>query len=259
MRLLKTSLIAVGAFLALALAPSAAWSQCTVFVPSPPDGRITENFVTAATSNETFFMRGLAGRSYSVEVLASLEEGFVFHFGAVGNSCPTADDAIYRNTSAIAPQLFDGADGQRMSFIAPSNGFYLVRVENNGSSQTFRYSAVETTLYNPLWSTAGGFETFYRFQNTTNDVCNVTLTMRNDAGALVGGTPVTFPIPANSTVPTRNTGAGDLNVGNGLAGNATISHDCPPGGVQVDGFTAIFGASTAVLPIKIVGAREALK
>ncbi|MGH9779231.1 MAG: tail fiber domain-containing protein, partial [Candidatus Acidiferrales bacterium] len=41
------------------------------------------------------------------------------------------------------------------------------------------------------------------------------------------------------------------------AGRGSITHDCPPGAVQVDGFVGNFsGVAPAVLPIKIVAARE---
>ncbi|MGH9777830.1 MAG: hypothetical protein ACRD5I_05410 [Candidatus Acidiferrales bacterium] len=253
-------MIAVGAFLALALSPSAAWSQCNEFTFTIPDGRIQTDFIAGA-GDEGFFFNGTAGHSYSIEIsmdTSSLAGPSAVHFGAAGVSCPSADAAGFRNTTFIDP-ISNSCCSERQSFTATAGGtpFYVTRVINGTDGVTYRYTVSDTTLFNPLWSTSGGFETFYRFQNTTNAVCNVTLTMRNDAGALVGGTPVTFPIPANSTVPTRNTGAGDLNVANGLAGSATIAHDCPPGGVQVDGFTGIFGATTAVLPIKIVPAREA--
>ncbi len=148
----------------------------------------------------------------------------------------------------------------RLSLTAANNTevFFFVNTGIATAPGDFRVRVEETTLFNPLWSTFGGFETFYRFQNATNSACSVTLRMVNDAGTVVANS--TQPIPANSTAPTVFTGPmaqGGLNLANDQAGGATITHNCPPGAIQVDGFTGRFDlAAPVVLPIKIQTARQ---
>jgi hypothetical protein len=97
---------------------------------------------------------------------------------------------------------------------------------------------------------------FYRFQNTTNEEVNLTLTLVNDGATTVAS--VTLAVPAGATAPTRHTGLSDLNVPDNQAGQAIITHDGPPGAIQVDGFLrAVSGSTLVILPIKITAAREA--
>ena len=156
------------------------------------------------------------------------------------------------DTTNVTPGIV--LNGSRRSFIGTGQAV-IVRIGFPlATTETVQVSVAETTLFNPLWSTFGGFETFYRFQNSTNSSCNVTLRMVNDAGAQVANP--SFAIPANSTAPTRTTGPTDLNLANDQAGQAIITHDCPPGAIQVDGFLGLFGAQTNVLPIRIQTARQ---
>lgn len=53
---------------------------------------------------------------------------------------------------------------------------------------------------------------------------------------------------------TRNTGPSDLNVGNGQAGHATVTHDCPPGAIQVDAYLST--KLGKMLPLKGGPARQ---
>ena len=114
---------------------------------------------------------------------------------------------------------------------------------------------METTLTSPLFTTFSGFQTFYRFNNPTNQAVSVTLKLIDDTNAVVGNT--TFTVAANSTAPTRNTGPTDLNLAPNTAGQAIITHDGNPGAIQVDGFSGNFSISPpSVIPIKIVAARQ---
>jgi hypothetical protein len=237
-------------------------SSAQTFVGTIPDGRVSDTVNIAAAATVCFYFFGIAGRSYSIEVQGSIAANTTFteFFGAVGEVCPVATAAGYTITTTNDPPHGGpggnpAAFGRRASFVAPSTGLYMVTVNNTGGiTGAFKYSVSDTTLFNPLWSTFGGFETFYKFYNTTSASCSVTLSLRNDNNTVRAAS--TFSLAADNTSATRTTGSTDLNVTNDVAGHAFITHDCPPGAIQVDGFLGFFGATTSVLPIKIVAARE---
>ncbi len=250
------------------LIPSLALSQCTLVTsvnpPLTPDGSPT---TTSVPTNGARYVANLTeGGSYSLKIV--LPQGYSGSAPTLTGTGPFfcgSPPLPLTNTSVIQPQVFfqgiatDIRGGIRVNFTIPSTGGYAFDFQHfAGGTATVTAVLVETTLFSPLWSTFGGFETFYRFQNTSNGVCNVTLRMVNDAGMQVANT--TFPILHNSTVPTVFTGPtaqGGLNLANDQAGQAIITHNCPPGAIQVDGFTGRFDLATpVVLPIKIQTARE---
>ena len=262
----RAGAVGLTVLMALALFPQFVSAQCD-FHAMVPDGRISPTFtINSGTNDMAFFFLGRAGRSYSVEVQRVTREHFdgtlSANWGGVNVNCPVADIAGLRNTGTIEPAPQPNGFGLfRGSFTAPSNAFYMIRVGNtSATSAQVRASISDTTLFNPLWSTFSGFETFYRIQNTTNASCMVTLNLTNDAGALVGGSPRTVTVAANSTFTTLHTGPGAfppaMAVADNLAGGATFTHDCPPGAIQIDGFLGNFAGTPIVLPIKIVSARE---
>lgn len=219
-----------------------------------PDGRITESTIPASTTFFYLISASRVGRSYSVEFKNTNGAAFPTPgtLTVFSDSCTTV--LTTRTTTGIDPSAEFATE--RVSFI-PTTIQTRFRLVNGGASAVnYSFSASETTLFNPLWSTFGGFETFYRFQNTTNSSCSVTLTLKNDAGTTVAT--ATIAISAGSTAPTRNTGPTDLVVADNQAGQGLIVHDCPPGAIQADGFLGNFtGGQNVVLPIKIVAAREA--
>jgi hypothetical protein len=211
------------------------------------------------------------GRSYSVEITPDREpfDGLSANIRLLrfGDLCPSGSSSLtLRDTRLMAPRLVQlsaqTGGGARWSFTYPGTGpggpsdFVWIVIENTSvTDRQYTYSVSETTLYNPLWSTFGGFETFYRIQNTTNEDINVTLTLVNDGGTAVANT--TLAVPAGATAPTRNTGPSGLNVPDNQAGQAILTHDGPPGAIQADGFLGNFSVfPPVVLPIKITTARE---
>ncbi len=128
-------------------------------------------------------------------------------------------------------------------------------IEFHPATAQFRVRVEETTLFSSFWTTANGFRTVYRMYNTTNVPCSVTLTTRTDANATPAGGngAVTFNLAANHSV-SRHTGPADLNLANGQQGHATITHDCTPGAIQVDGFQAL--GNVKMLPIRFAAARQ---
>ncbi len=225
------------------------------------DGRLGNN---AGDNIVWFRFTTLPGVSYSIEAHMPVQPASatptvdVFNVGDVDLlvQCSTGPSTVTtRNTTAIAPLIRH--NGMRVSVTGTGNDLFVRVTAFLGQVLSMQLS--ETTLYNPLWSTFGGFETFYRFQNSTNSACNATLRMVNDAGTEVANT--TIPMMANSTAPTIFTGpmapGGGLGLADNQAGQAVITHNCPPGAIQVDGFTGRFDlAAPVVLPIKIEAARQ---
>lgn len=230
----------------------------------PADGRL-HSFTLGGMTSVWFTFQGRANHSYSIDVYVTDQTGQPNGLTILNttDACGAASTLTTQATTTTLPSLSqfgDGSVGFRRTFIAPNSGEYRVNVDHSidSASHPTIISVSETTLFNPLWSTFSNFETFYRIQNTVNSTCNVKLTLRNDANAVVATT--VQSVQAGRTLATINTGPGPfpgLGVANNQAGGATIAHDCPPGGVQVDGFLGIFTGTPIVLPIKIVPAREA--
>jgi len=235
-----------------------------------PDGSAHEGTFTAVDQDRWFRFFAKANRSYTVisENLEPTDEQSSVQGSGLFSTCTSGmvgGTLTSTSLDATEPVSFIAPGGPtlgslKIGFKAASDThvFFRARSPGSGTVGSFRVRVEETTLFSPLWSTFGGFETFYRFQNSTNSSCNVTLRMVNDAGTQVANS--SFPIPANSTVPTVFTGPmaqGGLNLANDQAGQAVITHDCPPGAIQVDGFTGRFDlAAPVVLPIKVLTARQ---
>lgn len=222
-----------------------------VLVPGDPPQRHDVQAKAGPTADQDWFrLVVVAGHSYEVRVGARQDSCFDF-FG--NNFQVLGSDGVTLLTTGVDYPGTGVVSSFRATFVAPSNQNVFVQlVGSNPCTATSEYTiqVFDTTLVNPLWSTFGGFETFYRFQNVTNTTISVTLTLINDAGTVVAST--TFTVNAGRTVPTRNTGPTDLNLADNQAGQALITHDGPAGGIQVDGFLGLFtGGQSIVLPIKI--------
>jgi hypothetical protein len=165
----------------------------------------------------------------------------------------TAVPGTQGNIAFVEPEPRSGVSiWTRLAFISTSATDVFFGVVGNAAGQAYRVRVEETTQFNTFFSTFGGFETLYRFTNTTNmNPLTVTLKLVSDAGATVGNT--TFTIPANSSAPTRLTGPTDLNVADNTAGFSIITHNGPPGALAADAFLR---SATAVLPLKIVNGRQ---
>ncbi len=160
------------------------------------------------------------------------------------------------NTSHAEPPTMNDTEGaERLSFKSSwaTEAFVQVRrVSGAVSWDDILIRVEETTLFNPMFMTFGGFEVWYHFQNTTGQDVSVTLKLISDGGTTV--TDATFTVAARSS-RLRYTGASDLNVPDNTIGQGIITHDGPPGAIQVDGFMSS-ALTAAILPIKITSARQ---
>jgi len=122
-----------------------------------------------------------------------------------------------------------------------------------GSPIPVSFTWSDTTMYSPAWSTNGTFNTFYSFQNTTTASLNGTLTLLDNAGAVLST--FSLPIPSGQTT-TTNTQA--LAVTPNRTGTARFTHDGPPGSILAEAAIANFAISPAyVQPVKFQAVREA--
>ena len=228
-----------------------------------PDGRVTEYTIPASTTVWFAFVP-TAGHSYTAE--GNYPEDS-FNPGVLAFKASDLNFATCAGTSTLGAIDTFGVDpdaegGDRASFIVPFSPVsppvvYMSAQNIEAVPHRFTFLVSETTLFNPLWSTFGGFQTFYRFQNTTSATIHVTLTLINNAGTTVA-TITALAIAPGATAATRSTSPLDLNVTPQQAGQGIITHDGPPGALQVDGFLGNFSGGSVVLPIKIVGARTRL-
>ena len=258
------------------LMPAAVHAQgnvCANAIPVVADGRgtgLNSYFINASTT-QWFSVEGFANSSYSLEIFDPFDPGMsvpvpIIYVGATFNFTTCAGTLLSpapTNNGDNQPRVYTSNTapfaGQRVSFTAPTNDDYIIQITNSGATGfNYTLTASETTLFNPLWSTFGGYQTFYKIYNTTtNQACTVILTLKTDAnGTPAGGTnSATIIIPPQNTSATRSTGPSDLNLNPTQAGHAFFTHNCPPGAIQVDGFLGNFSGTNVVLPIKILPAR----
>jgi len=228
-----------------------------------PDGRIFGPYSLSSASNDISLSWTVeAGRSYSVEAMTQQGPSGAGALSPAINIntgfCPTTDAGAgftIRDTAGITPKNCTGCGYVRRSVVSTVNADFLeMRVHNNSASASnVVVSVTETTMFSPAWSTFGSFDTFYSFLNTTNAVCNVTLTL-TDTGGTVRST-FSGAVAVGTTLST-NTSA--LGTARSLAGTARLTHDCPPG--TVVGEAAIANFSISPTPyfqfVKFVEARS---
>ena len=249
----RLSVAVVSGLFVLWLPTVAHAGACTKWAEVVPDGRVSAPVDVTSTDDLRVVLRGVGGHSYSVQVtqLDFFNNISVF-FGPAGNACATADIAGLRRTEAIDP-VVDPSTSERGSFTATIANFYAARVAMSNGTHAVTYTVSDTTLYNPHWSTFGGFFTSWGFHNTTNATINGNLRVINSAGTEVAN--VNFAIPSG-TVVFRDTRSTDLNLAAQQAGSAIFTHDGPPGAIQADAFF-LNGDASVVVPSEFKPIREA--
>jgi hypothetical protein len=241
-----------------------AGTTCVTATVVPADGRIVDfDFVANGTSNFYQF-RGVAGRSYSVEVRENYDDPpstvtvTLTSNGGVSGGCSAAVPNT-KDTAAAEPVL--PANAFRRSFIAAATGTFGIEVQNTGSQGRYiSVSVADTTLFCPRWSTFG-VHTEWGFTNTTGLAISGVFTLIRNDGSVQAGTPITINIAANGAAfaDTRNVGAGNpLNIPNNQFGKAVFAHDGPPGAIIGDSYIidAGFPGGPFIQPGKFETARQ---
>jgi len=219
-----------------------------------PDGRPTYifDYLSANTSYYWGFY-GQAGHSYSIEMVYDFDNDA--RSGAPGNYYPrvynVGDDFCsnisslhYSFTGPWAPVL-NWRWSLRYGFIAPSNGLYGFTASENSNGGYISFRVVDTTMFNPRWSTYSGFVSTWGISNTSDHDINGTLTIYDSAGNVVG-------VPHNETFRAGQvryffSDPSDLNLPSGMAGSATFAYAGPPGAILADAFMT---SATRVFPTK---------
>ncbi len=272
-RQLKSMILMLGAIFLLS---SAAFAQglatCSdfpgVLIPDGTNNRsVPDAFTSVAASGvATFAFGGIAGHSYTVEVaepMAKSNIGFgnfstVLRAGSDGLSGGQCTAPLF-TTGVVDTTGSDpvGNNGNfvRKSFIATttfadSTDAYFIIVTNTDASNAHYLSVrvIDTTLYNPRWSTNQGYLTVYGFLNTTNQTIHGTLKANITFG---GSGSVTYSLNGGAGVAPGAQllvalGPGlTINIPAGEGGTATLAYDGPPGGLTVD---AYFANSVSLVP-----------
>ncbi len=230
---------AIGAPFALAES-----TDCTVPVLIVTDSRVTQStFPQSAT-----FWYGIyaqAGHSYSIEFVPAADNWIsTLHvqFGPISvygpndglQGCRGNSSVALTQNSGYSPVLRNGnGTGRRVSFTAQSGGLYLISIANVAASGAYSFRAVDTTLFNPRWSTYGGYDNAWGFLNASDMTIVGTLTVYDTSGRALRSAYLTLSPGAEQfkfTFPT------DMNLPRNSAGYATFSHNGPPNSVIADAY-----------------------
>jgi len=226
----------------LVLIPALGWSQGTACVNAsfvPADGRINGAVsITGGVSGSTYYFQvpTTVANSYSFEVVDAVDP-----LGASSGSLSLAlfSDAgcttslSVTNTKGTAPGV--GLVNARASWTATTVTTLVSLSVPATMNLNVTWTANDTTLYSPSWSTNGAYDTFYSFKNTTATSITGTLTLFNAGGTQVTQTPLT--IPAAATAATNTAALGTVR---NTAGTATFVHNGPPGAILAEANIANF-------------------
>jgi len=219
-----------------------------------PDGRVTD-FTLSAFGTLSFGASLKIGNSYSAEFKNESGDntppGTLMMFSG-DDGCGGTSTIVTRDTSGVDPA--SGTASYRVSFTAAGvEPFFRARLSGSAVMIPITVSWSDTTMFSPAWSTNGGFDTFYSFQNTTGSTLNVTLTLFDTSGTVVSTASLAVP-PGQTAATNTVTMGSDRN----HTGTARLTHDGPPGAFVAEAAIANFSINPAyVQPVKFQAVREA--
>jgi hypothetical protein len=261
MTLTRPILILIALIVASAIIAGTAYAEsldCTSPVLIISDGRVT---TSSFPENTTlwFGIQTQIGHSYSVEFLppadnyvgvAHVQISALTVFGPNDalQSCRGASTVPTIQTSSYAPALKKNAygTGRRLSFTAQSSGLYLISVLNAAGAGGYAFRAVDTTLFNPRWSTWSGFDDQWGFMNLSDTDIMGIFSVYDLTGRKLAQ--VQFSIPGGGLV-FRTSSPSDLNLPRNTSGYAIYSHNGPPNSIFPDSYM-INSSATVVVPTK---------
>ncbi len=224
--------LAVTIAILLASVVANAAADCGPLPLAVADGRIGGPITIDSAADASIVAWVTQGHSYSVEVVSTDDNARVTTL-IVGNVfCPSSNSVTLTNTTLFDPSLGSEGVGARASFTATSSGFVEARIGVSSGSYPLTYKIADTTLYNPRWSTSGGFQTSWGFHNTTSSNISGTLKVYGPSGSLIT-TVGPFTIAAHQTV-FKVTGT-DVIAPNSY-GSAEFTNNGPPGAIQADAY-----------------------
>jgi hypothetical protein len=225
-------------------------TTCGTATAITPDGRITASTLPTAT---TFFfvVQTRMGNSYCVE-FKNTSGAAPDVPGTVTASTTNLCNAFAgtRDTSAIDP--VDTFNTNRLCWTATATDHRFSVARGGGATISYTFSAADTTMFSPAWSTNGSYATYYSFFNTTNSSITGTLTLTTSAGGAAGTT--TLVVLPGQTAATNTVALGTPA---NQAGTAKFTHNGPPGAILVESDIANFALSTPYIqPVKFTATRD---
>ena len=243
-------------------------SCCLIFAESTdcanpvliiPDGRLTQSSIT---QNATFWygIYAITGHSYSVEFEPPADnyagashvifsQPTVFGPNDTLAGCRGTSTVQATPNSGYAPVILKNGSGagRRLSFTAQAAGLHLIAVTNSGATGGYTFRAVDTTLVNVLWSTCGGFDNEWMFQNASDMPITGVLTVYDFANNVLTSAPTSIPSAAGVV---RYSHSFDLKLPRNSAGYAVFSHNGPPSSVVAISYM-VNGQLTVIAPARM--------
>ena len=189
-----------------------------------------------------------AGHSYEVEVWNPFGEddsylNFRPQLSLLNGNCDPKD---YIDVATIDPALNLGFS-DRISWTQNSDGYRFVHLQNFDPNNAYLYymRIVDTTLFNPRWSTINGFGTSWGLNNITNADISGTFTVYDTSGSVLKTQSVI--VPAGRTK--FYSSSADLSLPNNASGSAMFAFIGPSGAIQADAYMVNSGG-TVVVPTK---------
>jgi hypothetical protein len=236
------------------------WSQSTTCT-SPsyivPDGREVESSFAANTY--WFAFHGMAGHCYVLEYGAfHSNNNSVFVSPAIyaptDTPCTGGGSTLTISTTTyVDPYIGDGGSSRRRSWIAPSEGNYFISLTSSGS-EDIAYRVIDTTMYQPAWSTFSSHYTQAAIKNTTGSTVSCTYTATITSGGS-GAVSRSFDLsPGGSIFPVISPG-GFLSISANKAGDAALACTGAPGSIMGNAY--IFNSSATVVQPVTLAPRDA--
>lgn len=226
-----------------AYAGSSACGTATVVIP---DGRILDFDNVQANTTNWYAFTATANRSYSIEVHDDLDADpsgdLTIKVYTPTSTCSSLTAATNTtDTHAIEPAA--PVSGKRLSIVTTASGstgggVYLISVQNTNASLSHYLSMKvdETTIYGWNWSTyAIGTAQFYNqftVFNSTSQSVTFTLTLTAVTGG--SGTYTTGSVAlSGQSYLAYASNQSPLSVPNNEGGIAVLTHNGPPGALEV--------------------------
>ena len=218
-----------------------------------PDGRINQSVFAAATPEKAmtywYGFYAQAGHSYSVEFVSptdnypyqiggpvSFSSFYIWAPGVDKYWCNQQSTLSTTRTESYAPVLMHSpgyGDGERLSFIASTSGLHALTISNSGGAGNYSFRVVDTTLFNPRWSTWSGYDTQWGLQNLSDMSISGVFTIYDASNKLLRSSATT--VPAGGEVM-RFTNSSDFNLARNTNGYAMFAYVGPPGAILADAY-----------------------
>jgi hypothetical protein len=190
--------------------PSPIQDALTTCGPSPvlsSDGNPYPADVIAPRSSAFFKLNAKKGHSYSVEVWDSVDQAApgLVALSLLASDCLTVLPST--DVTSVDPDLTGGFAG-RISWIQSSDATVQIQLSNGDPDSPYNYQirVTDTTLFNPRWSTWGGYVSSWGFTNTTTTNLTGVLTVVDTNGPVLATYQVTLPANTGTFISSSDKG-----------------------------------------------------